>query len=397
MKKLDHPRLLWLHVKNYRALKDVKIDNLQPLSVFLGPNGSGKSTVFDVLQFLADCFNIGLVKAWEKRGRFKELRTRGQQGPIVFELQYKESNDLPKITYRLEIVETNNRPFVTKESLRWRRGSHGKPFDFLNFSEGKGIIISGDQPDEQAKRIEESLSSPDLLAVNTFGALKDHPRIVALRNFITGWYLSYITADQTRSRYPEAGAQEYLSPTGDNLPNVVQYLSEQYPGELGLIFQKLQQRIPRLEKISADVLEDGRLLLRIKDAPFQEPILAKYASDGTLKMLAYLLVLYNPAPPPVVGIEEPEHFLHPKLLLPLAEECREASANTQLLVSSHSPFFVNGLQPDELWVLSRDKQGYTQVKRAADMLGVKEMYNSGNQLGYLWMEGHFDSGDPFNS
>ena len=87
-------------------------------------------------------------------------------------------------------------------------------------------------------------------------------------------------------------------------------------------------------------MQDGRLLLAIKDAPFSHPILAKFASDGTLKLLAYLIVLFDPNPPQLVGIEEPENHLHPRLLPQLAEECRSASANTQLMVTTHSPFFV---------------------------------------------------------
>ena len=95
-------------------------------------------------------------------------------------------------------------------------------------------------------------------------------------------------------------------------------------------------------------MRDGRLLLQMKDAPFSQPILAKFASDGTLKMLAYLSVLYDPEPPQLVGIEEPENHLHPRLLPEIAEECRIASARTQMMVTTHSPFFVNSLRPEEL-------------------------------------------------
>jgi predicted ATPase len=144
-------------------------------------------------------------------------------------------------------------------------------------------------------------------------------------------------------------------------------------------------------------MADGRLLLQIKDAPFERPILAKFASDGTLKMLAYLTVLYDPDPPQLVGIEEPENHLHPRLLPELAEECREASARTQLMVTTHSPFFVNGLRPEELWVLYRDQSGYTQARRAADMRGIREFMNQGALLGHLWMEGNFEIGDPLTA
>jgi len=141
-------------------------------------------------------------------------------------------------------------------------------------------------------------------------------------------------------------------------------------------------------------MPDGRLLLEIKDAPFSDPILARFASDGTLKMLAYLMLLYDPEPPQFIGIEEPENFLHPRLLPELSEECRAATDRSQLLVTTHSPFFINGLRPEEVRVLYRDRQGFTQTARAFDISGVPEFVKAGASLGHLWLEGRFNVGDP---
>ncbi|MCA2619668.1 MULTISPECIES: AAA family ATPase [unclassified Microcystis] len=393
MSKNSIPRIENLRVQNYRALQDLELKKITPLTVFLGPNGSGKSTIFDVFAFLSECFTVGLRKAWDRRGRFKELRTRGQEGYIIIELKYRETLASPLITYHLAINEANNRPYVAEEWLQWRRGPQGKPFRFLDFKEGEGIVISGENPQEEDERISERLDSEEFLAVSTLGQLAKHPRVSALRRFITSWYLSYLTADNTRNQ-PEAGAQERLSSTGDNLPNVIQYLKEDHPQRLESILQTLSRRIPRLEKVEASIMPNGQLLLQIKDAPFQSPILAKFASDGTLKMLAYLTILYDPSPPQLVGIEEPENHLHPRLLPELAEECRAATASTQLMVTTHSPFFVDGLKPEEVWVLYRDENGFTQAKRTSAMQGVEEFIQNGALLGQLWMEDYFDVGNP---
>ena len=155
--------------------------------------------------------------------------------------------------------------------------------------------------------------------------------------------------------------------------------------------------MPRLEKVEAELLADGRLLLTIKDAPFDRPVLARWASDGTLKMLAYLTVLYDPAPPPMIGIEEPENHLHPRLLPELAEECRAATERSELLVTTHSPFFVNGVRAEELWVLYRGDDGYTKARRAADMRGIRAFVEQGALLGDLWMENQFEVGDPLGT
>jgi len=390
-KQLSIPRLEYIQVKNYRALRDITFKNITPLTVLLGPNGSGKSTVIDVFAFLSECFTTGLRKAWDKRGRFKELRSRDSKGAIVFELKYREKEGAPIITYHLEIQEGPKGPFVEREWLRWSRKGSGRPFNFLDFKQGKGSVIGGAEPDIKAKRITEQLASPDFIAVSTLGQLSKHPRVAALRQFITGWYLSYLTADNTRG-IPEAGPIERLSTTGDNLPNVIQYLLEQHPDALEKITEVLVQRIPRLERVRVQALDDGRLMLQVKDAPFKQPVLAKYASDGTLKMLAYLTLLYDPEPPQLIGIEEPENQLHPKLLYELAEECRKSAQRSQLIITTHSPEFVNALNADEVWVIYRADDGYTRTQRASDMTGIAELMQEGAQLGDLWMENFFEVG-----
>jgi len=386
-------RIEQLHVENYRALKAVELKGITPLTVLLGPNGSGKSTVFDVFNFLSECFQFGLRNAWDRRGRGKEIRTRGQSGPVVIELKYRERPDQRIITYHLAIDENLKGPFVAEEWLQWRRGRRGRPFRFLDYRSGVGQAVSGEAPDESDRRVETPLRSPDLIAANTLGQFAEHPRVAALREFITDWYVSYLSIAETRAQ-PEAGPQERLSKTGDNLPNVIQYLKEQHPGTLDTIIDVLRSRVPRLEKVLTSQMPDGRLLLQFKDTPFDEPILSKFASDGTLKMLSYLVVLHDPDPAQFIGIEEPENYLHPRLLPELAEECRRATEHSQLLVATHSPFFVNGARPCEVWALYRDDQGYTQVRRATEVQGLTEFVKAGASLGDLWMEGRLRLGDP---
>lgn len=393
----ETPRLEALHVENYRALRNIKLSGLTPLTVLLGPNGSGKSTLFDVFQFLAETMNEGLRPALDRRGRMKELRSRGSDGPISIELKYRERPKSPIITYHLTIdEESTGRPVVARETLSWRRKRYGKPFAFLNFSRGSGEVITGEAPEEDDERQTAELASPDLLALSTLGQLAENPRVVALRRFIQDWYLSYLSSTEARG-IPEAGPMERLNQDGSNLANVIQYLQETYPGRLDEVLETLKRRVPRVESVKTDPMPDGRLLLRIKDAPFAEPFLAKYSSDGTLKMLSYLILLYDPSPPPLLGIEEPENYLHPRLLHGLAEECRKLSSQSQVFVSTHSPFFVNALRPDELWIFDRGDDGFTNAFRASDEPNICEFSQAGSLLGSLWMEGHFRYGDPLSA
>jgi predicted ATPase len=175
---------------------------------------------------------------------------------------------------------------------------------------------------------------------------------------------------------------------------VIQYLLEQHPKLLEHISEVLRRRVPRLERVVTESMPDGRLLLQIKDAPFERPILARFSSDGTLKLLAYLTVLHDPNPPQFIGVEEPENFLYPRLLPELAEECRAATERSQLLVTTHSPFFLNEIQPKEVRILYRDEKGYTGTSRASDIQGISEFVAAGASMGHLWLEGRFGLGDP---
>ena len=390
------PHIESLCVKNYRALQDVELKQLKPLSVFLGANSSGKSTLFDVFAFLAECFTDGLRRAWDKRGRFKELRSRGCDGPIEFELKYREEPGTPIITYHLSIGEDTEGPFVETEWLQWRRKSRGKHVRFLDFDHGTGSVIPGKTPDKTDKPIDEQLDEPSMIAASTFGQSTHHPRVSALRRFITDWHLSYLSTDATRHATDD-GPQKRLSVTGANLPNVIQYLQERYPERLEKIISILSDRVPRLEKVDTELMMDGRRLLQIKDAPFKQPILARFVSDGTLKLLAYLTLFHDPQPPQLIGIEEPENYLHPRLLTGFVGDCIEALAGSQLIITTHSPHFVNELSAEEVWVLHRDEQGFTVCKRASEMLGIEQLLEAGAKLGKLWMEGYFEFGDPLTN
>ena len=311
-------------------------------------------------------------------------------------MKYREKPETPIITYHLSIDEDTEEPFVETEWLQWRRGSRGKHVRFLDFDHGTGSVIPGETPDKTDKPVDEQLDDPLTLAANMFGQSAQHPRVSNLRRFITDWHLSYLSTAATRDP-TETAPQKRLSETGDNLPNVIQFLQERYPERLEKIISILSDRVPRLEKVDTELMMDGRRLLRIKDAPFEQPILAKFISDGTLKLLSYLTLFHDSQPPQLIGIEEPENYLHPRLLTGLVGECLEVSAMSQLIITTHSPHFVNELSAEEVWVLYRDEQGFTVCKRASEMLGIEQLLEAGAKLGQLWMEGHFEFGDPLTN
>jgi predicted ATPase len=140
--------------------------------------------------------------------------------------------------------------------------------------------------------------------------------------------------------------------------------------------------------------QDGRLILNFQDQSFADPFIDRYVSDGTIKMFAYLVLLYDPEPHPPLCIEEPENQLYPTLLGELAEEFRAyAERGGQVFVSSHSPDFLNAVQLGEVYWLVKD-QGYTGIHRAQDDKQIAAFIAEGDQMGYLWKEGFFQGASP---
>ncbi|HCF56390.1 MAG TPA: ATPase [Myxococcales bacterium] len=396
--------LLGIRIRNYKALRDVVLgkyeydkekDYLPALTCLIGPNGSGKSTVLDAFGFLADCLAENVEAACDKphRGGFESLRTKGQTGPIEFDLYYREDKSSRPISYSLGVELKDDVPVVAWETLKQRRKGqkHGRPYPFVKLEHGEGTAWSGQSTAAGEGNESDSvkLDDPRKLGITTLGQLKQHPRILGLRAFIEGWYLSYFLPDAART-LPTAGAQKHLNRTGDNLANVVQYM-ERRQAEFNKVLSKIARRIPGIRTIKTTRSADGRLLVAFNEQGFKDPFYAANMSDGTLKMFAYLLLLEDPEPRPFIGIEEPENGLYHRLLPRLAEEFKghAASRDTNVLVTTHSPYLVDALSPEQVWLAQRDDRGHAELTRAADIKGVRELVDEGLALGGLWYSNHF--------
>lgn len=387
-------------LKNFRAFRDVEMRNIPRFAVLVGANGTGKSTLFQVFGFLRDAMTTNVSTALSKLGGSRgidEVRSRDSEGDIQIELKFRPDPGGRLVTYTLCIGEENGRPVVSREILKYRRGSRGQPWHYLDFSQGRGFAVTNevDQVDEegQLNREEQVLKAPDLLAIKGLAQFERFPAVVALGNLIERWHISDFHISRARPEQ-EAGYAEHLSREGENLSLVIEYLHNQHGAVYEKIIEKLKSRVPGISKVQSKQTEEGRILLKFQDGAFEDPFLARYVSDGTIKMLAYLSLLYDPEPHPLLCVEEPENQLYPSLLLELAEEFREYSKRGgQVFVSSHSPDFLNGVELSEVFWLQKI-EGHTRIKRAQEDEQISAYMAEGDQMGYLWKQGFFEGADP---
>lgn len=395
-------RIESIRLKNFKAFRDVHLKDIPAFMVVVGANGTGKSTLFDVFGFLHDCLKGNVRQALDKRGRFAEVLSRGcnpQTDSILIELQYRMAITGKErlVTYVLEIGEQNGAPIVRQEILRYKRGRHGKPYHFLNFAGGEGYAITNEEdfnkPDEELAR-ETQKVAPETLAIKGLGQFERFKAANALRSLIENWHVSDFHINAARGRKDAAGETEHLSESGDNLPLVARYLHEQHSAIFTNILNTMAKRVPGVSSVEPKLMDDGYLTLRFKDGSFKTPFLDRYVSDGTIKMFAYLVLLHDPKPHPLLCVEEPENQLYPQLMVELAEEFRSyANRGGQVFVTTHSPDFLNALQLDEVCWLVKEN-GYTTIQRAKDNTQIAAYMAEGDQLGYLWKQGFFDGADP---
>jgi predicted ATPase len=391
-----------IRLQNFKAFQNIHVKDLPAFLIVVGANGSGKSTLFDVFGFLHDCLKTNVRQALDKRGRFREVLSRGcnpETDTILIELQYrmKISGIDRLVTYSLEIAEMSGQPVVHRELLRYKRGRYGSPYHFLDFSKGEGYAITNEEDfnktDEELDR-ENQKVAPDTLAIKGLGQFERFKAANAFRQLIENWHVSDFHINSARGRKDAAGTIEHLSETGDNLPLVARYLHEQYPDVFQKVLSIMAKRVPGISSVEPKLMDDGYLTLRFQDGSFKTPFLDRYVSDGTIKLFAYLVLLYDPTPHPLLCVEEPENQLYPQLMAELAEEFRSyANRGGQVFVSTHSPDFLNSTELNEVcWLVK--KNGFTEIHRAKDNAQIVAYMESGDQLGYLWKQGFFDGVDP---
>lgn len=394
-------------VRNYRVLRDIVIGFMPPdcdpgsekrnapmqspgeplgaLTVVIGKNGFGKSTLFDAFGFVVDSLRFGVEQACDLRGGFSRIISQDSDGRLQLDVKYGQ------LLYSLMIcADDYGIPYVFSEALSHispDSGSRESMNFYVRSGEGKVLAL-------QSQNVSDvKLADNRRLALATLGNLTDYPDLVALKEYLDGWYLSRFTPDAARG-LPAKGPQKHLSTRGDNLANVVQYMEREHPDRFGQILRRVAEKIPGISKIYTKKTEDGRLLLCFNNQGFEKPFYASQISDGTLRLFAYMLLLADPAPAPFICFEEPENGLYHKLLQSFIEEIRfnlQRGTGSQFFITTHQPYLVDALSPQEVWVLEKGEDGFASLRRASDDPIVKSMVEGGMPLGALWYSEYLDA------
>jgi len=372
-----------IRLKNILSFKDTTLE-LRPLNVLIGPNASGKSNLIDVISLLqaapanleAAIRNGGGVRAWTWKGGADESPVPALQCHVTWERA---------LLYELEFAGDVHGFVIRRERLQDAVGAPQPPGANVYFdrqAERLAMQQALGQPLKQGETLpsESILSrfrSPlDPTPITWVGQHFECIRIY--HEFNTG------PSAQARLGVATAMAKEFLQDGGHNLAMVLDEM--RFNQSMRLVNAYLTRLCDPFEEALVRI-DAGIAQVYVRERGLREPTPGSRLSDGTLKFLCLLAVLLHPQPPPLVCIEEPEIGLHPDALQLVAEALVEASARSQLIVTTHSADLVDALSdhPEAIVVCERDFDYSTQFMRLKreDLDAWLKRY----RLGELWRKG----------
>ncbi|MFI7080330.1 AAA family ATPase [Micromonospora sp. NPDC049903] len=386
--------LLRLKVSNFRSLRDVEV-KLAPLNVLVGPNGAGKSNLLDVIAFLGDATRDDLEPALERRGGFSRVQFRGGLAPEPFVGIEAETaagdQGAATDTYALTFTSVRDVRRVDRPVLR-----RTEKFTFKDHAaverqitiDGGRIIFSGPGERESAVNLREG--SLGLALLPRISPDDGGEQVEALANLFASFRV--FDVDVAAARRPsEQQVSERLLNDASNLAPFLAYLALEHRDRFASLQRDARAFIPGLQSLEFTPIGGAGhgVVLNLVETGLRGSTHLQEASYGSIRALALLALLYDPAPPRLTCIEEIDHGLHPHILDRLVELLRQASEHTQFLIATHSPALVNRLTPEELIVCERGEDAASRIP-AVDPETVRAMERELHGeigLGELWFSG----------
>jgi predicted ATPase len=380
------PALLELSVENFRSFQRMKVE-LGPLNVLVGPNGAGKSNLLSAIAFLGEAAENDLRPAIIEQGGIESIRFRGATEEDSVQIAVKclltrhATTQTPdEYTLRFRHTEPSSQskakmPELSRTEHFTFRGARGARQQIR--IEGTRMKTTGGGKTRTSKLLRQD--SLGLSTLPRLDIIKSSPGIFVLANMFSQFRVMDVDVDAARE------------PDASNLASFLSYLSED-ENQFELLQEDIRAFIPGVERLHLRTIGGSHeaVVVELEEhgLPGRTPL--AHASFGTVRLLALLAMLHDPAPPFLTCIEEIDHGLHPYVFDRLVERLRAASKRTQFLIATHSPAFVNRLSAEELIVCECDAEtGASRIpatpkKTVARML--KEVGDS-MRLGELWFSG----------
>jgi len=362
---MDHSPIRFgqLSIQGFRRLQDVRL-SLRPLSVMIGANGTGKTSVLDVLSLLASSAQGKLSSSISDLSGLANILTydRAEELGLGITMQVPGHNPLE---YSLWLRPHATRHVIRKETLSQTRKPHQSPFRHIDSDEQYVKYYDPEKKKLLAPTWDHNLLETSLAQVpKMFKEPEDFRRRLASSTFYH--VLNVDPRSPVRLPQPMAPA-ELPGRNGEDLVSCLFYLRETDRNRFEAIEDSLRAAFPRFERLDFPPVAAGTLGLAWRERGFSKPLYSHQLSEGTLRFLWLTTLLQSPGLTALTLLDEPEVSLHPELLSLLADQLREASQRTQIIVATHSDTLIRFLQPAEVVVLDSTEEGMTILTRADEL------------------------------
>ncbi len=350
-------------VTGFRRLVDVDVE-LGPFNVLIGPNGGGKTSFLDAIEMTARALRRELKPFFNELGGFSQVIASGGDSISVYADLHAEYGHF---AYGLTCVPAGYGHKLSSESLNIVPGEfaqqgplvHSSTFMYYSFDgESVRYFEPGTPPRKLNSLVDESplmeYPDPNLTTLSKLRGVATCPSIF------------------TGRRSPIRSAQRlspisYHSVDGDQLCVRLFDIQQGEPEIFEMVSRNLKLAFPNFSRLAIRLVANSHAGLFWHETGQEKPFEAGQLSDGVLRFLWLLSILYHPDCPPTILLDEPESHFHPRLIQILVEIFRECSAWTQVIVATHSPTIVRFIKPHELLVMEDDEQGIVRLRSASNL------------------------------
>ena len=375
-------KLLTLRAKSYRSLRDTEMA-LTDMNVFIGANASGKSSILDALRFLSEGVRARDFRPPAfARGGVLHLAWKGEDA-VRIELAVRLEHEGRKYEWSLRLVRTGYDFYVTEHVDQLRDGS--PPVGLLNADQGEGWWWSGDEGQVELKQ------DPTACALAAAAADASFPaRDVAA--YIGRW--GFFDPNPFLLRRDWTGMESSrFDHYGRNLGETLYAISESSPAAFERIVEATRTILGLPSAVESRKSEEGRFYFAQREPGLQFPVHQMGVSSGTLRMLALMTALFAESDTNLIGIEEPENYVHPTALSSFVEYLLNAQGRIQFMVTTHSPLLLDFLnRPEAVRIVQHAEERGTTVMTGDDPHGVRRaLEKSGFGLGEFYETKGFGS------
>ena len=359
-----------IHVQGFRRLHDVDL-KLRPLNVLIGANGCGKTSLLDVFTLLSASASGELKATLGEYGGLDPNLTAlssipGEKAPFMrFELD-RTSDDFPVVKYAISLKARGTAYHIPEERLT-QHIDESKPEPMKHIESTHGRVRYFD-PGEKGLKAPEWEHDPTESALSQ--VLKMYQQPERFRQ-VLGSSTHYHVLDvgvRAPVRLPQKMQEASLpGQDGEDLLPCLYWMREAAPERFEVIEDTLRVAFPAFERLNFPPVASGMLAMSWKETTSKSPFFAHQLSEGTLRFLWLVTLLYSPGLTEVTLIDEPEVSLHPELLSILADCMRDAARRTQLIVATHADRLVRFLKPEEVVTFDVEEEGASTATRAEDL------------------------------